>query len=271
MQIKSAKGSIKKAFEVAETKSNDSLIHQLRTVYFMVKNNISLSTFPQLIELQKTNGFGCLQSGHYVSSDVVSELLHCISSSMTDDCKKNVEKSKFVGILLDESCDIAIFKKLIIYVQTVINGKSCVNFAANLDVQDWKAETIHNEVKKWMESFGIPNCKVMGLATDGAAVMTGITSAFGTRMKQENQRLVHIHCVAHKLALAVSQASASISAVKTYEETVEGLYFYLSNSAVRYNRLRAVYSLLKDENLITLKWGHAVRWLSLHQAVKAIH
>ena len=134
-----------------------------------------------------------------------------------------------------------------------------------------KAEAIHNELKKWKEYFGIPNGKVMGLATDGAAVKIGVRSGVETRMKQENQRLVHIHCVAHKLALTVFQTSASINAVKTYQETLEGLYFCFSDSAVRYNRLRAVYSLLEYENLITLKRPHAVRWLSLHQAVKAIY
>ena len=49
------------------------------------------------------------------------------------------------------------------------------------------------------------------------------------------------------------------------------MYFFFHNSAVRYNRLRTVYALLDDDNLITLKRPHAVRWLSLHQAVSAIH
>ena len=136
---------------------------------------------------------------------------------------------------------------------------------------DGKAETIFNAINEWLVSWEIPITKVMGLATDGAAVMTGVRSGVGVRMKQENPRMVHIHCVAHKLALAVSQAAASVRSVKTYEDTVQSVYFFFHNSAVRYNRLRTVYALLDDDNLITLKRPHAVRWLSLHQAVSAIH
>ena len=251
----------------------DSLHHQLKTVYFMAQHNIALNTYAPLIELQKSNGCEVLSrpSGHYVAHEVVSEMLQCLASSITDDVKQNIKNSKFIGVLTDESCDIAVLKKLIIYVQTFSGGKVNVSFATNIDVPDGKAETIFNAINEWLVSWEIPITKVMGLATDGAAVMTGVRSGVGVRMKQENPRMVHIHCVAHKLALAVSQAAASVRSVKTYEDTVQSVYFFFHNSAVRYNRLRTVYALLDDDNLITLKRPHAVRWLSLHQAVSAIH
>ena len=86
---------------------------------------------------------------------------------------------------------------------------------------DGKAETIFNAINAWLVSWEIPITKVMGLATAGAAVMTGVRSGVWVKMKQENPRMVHIHCVAHKLALAVSQAAASVRSLKTYEDTVQ--------------------------------------------------
>ncbi|XP_053402568.1 uncharacterized protein C17orf113-like [Mercenaria mercenaria] len=205
LKTKSSRNSLKKSLKCAEEKASDSLTFQLKTVYFIVKNNIPLHTYTPLLELQKSNGCDGLKPGHYVSHDAVSEMVESLASSLTDDIKREIEASKFIGIMTDESCDIAIFKKLIIYVQTVVNGKINVSFAANLDVVDGKAETIYNAIKDWLVLWDIPVGKVMGLATDGAAVMTGVQSGVGVRILGDNFRLVHIHCVAHKLALAVSR------------------------------------------------------------------
>ena len=109
------------------------------------------------------------------------------------------------------------------------------------------------------------------LGSDGAAVMMGVRSGVGVRLKSLNAMLIHIHCYAHRLALAVSQAANAVEKVKSYQETVSSIYFYFHNSAQRYNKLREIYNLLEDEELICLKQPHAVRWLSLHQAVEAIY
>lgn len=89
------------------------------------------------------------------------------------------------------------------------------------------------QITQWMASWNIPASEIMGLATDGAAVMTWLRSVVGVRMKTDNFGLVHIHCVAHKLALVVSQAAVSVKAIKLYESTVESIYFHFSNSAVK--------------------------------------
>ena len=75
--------------------------------------------------------------------------------------------------------------------------------------------------------------------------MAGKRSGVGVRMTSDNPQLVHTH----KLALAVPQSASAVGAVKQYQEGLNTVYFYFSNSAVRYNRLRAVYELLEDKRL----------------------
>ena len=48
--------------------------------------------------------------------------------------------------------------------------------------------------------------KLMGFGSDGASVMTGTVIGVGTRLDRSDPYLVAIHCVAHSLALAGSQA-----------------------------------------------------------------
>ena len=38
-----------------------------------------------------------------------------------------VHQANFIGIIMDESCDVAVFKKLIIYLQIVVRGRVKVN------------------------------------------------------------------------------------------------------------------------------------------------
>ena len=125
IEIGKSKGSILKSFQRVGESASDSLSCQLRSAYFMVKNNIALHIYPELMELMKRNGCQqVFQSGCYVSHDAVSDMVHCFSDSLNEDLLKQIKESKFIGILINESCDIAIFKKLILYIQTVVNGKA---------------------------------------------------------------------------------------------------------------------------------------------------
>ena len=81
--------------------------------------------------------------------------------------------------MCDESFDIAVFKKLIIYVKIVVKGKVHIEFAKNVDVADGKADTIHRALTQFIEEQGIPPTKVAGFGSDGAAVMKGSRNGVG--------------------------------------------------------------------------------------------
>ena len=73
--------------------------------------------------------------------------MEAISDTLSREIQQAVSQSKFVGILIDESVDIAVFKKLVIYIQVVIKGRVKVYFAANKDVMDGCADTIMTALK----------------------------------------------------------------------------------------------------------------------------
>ena len=250
--------------------TSDSLDAQMTTAYFIVQKNFPLSSFPDLIELQQSNGAPTLQTGSYSHHETVTDFIKCISSSLDSDMKQKIEKSSFLGLMTDESVDIAILKKLVIYVQLIIEGKSKICFASMVDVPDGKAATISEALLNYLQQNNIPTSKLLGFASDGAAVMMGKNNGVGVILKRHNPLIVHIHCYAHRLALAVSQAAANVNCVKSYQDTVNSNYFFFTNSPVRYNNLRAIYDILENEKFVTLKQPHPVRWLSLDQAVSAI-
>ncbi len=78
-----------------------------------------------------------------------------------------------------------------------------------------------------------------------------------------------IHCVAHRLALAVGQASESIAYLALFKEMLSTLFYYFHNSAVRQSGLTAIQTILEDP-VLKLKQAKDVRWLSHQAAVDAL-
>ncbi|KAL3877255.1 hypothetical protein ACJMK2_034988 [Sinanodonta woodiana] len=66
---------------------------------------------------------------------------------------------------------------------------------------------------------------------------------------------MQMHCVAHELALAAGHACRDITLFNEYQHTLLMVYRYFSNSAVRYNELRAMVEIMENENIkyVTLK------------------
>ena len=119
----------------------------------------------------------------------------------------------------------------------------------------------------------IPMEKITSLASDGASVMTGKHNGVGAKLRKDLPHFVQIHCVAHKLALAVGQACRDISLFNEYQVTLKNIYRYFNNSTVRSNELCALQDLLNsDEDMrqVTFKEPASFTWLSLEGGVKAI-
>ena len=75
--------------------------------------------------------------------------------------------------MLDESLDIAVQKKLVLFFKKLVEGKSKVEFAANAKVKGGNTETINAGVLKYLEESNVPVKKHSGLHKEGASMMTG--------------------------------------------------------------------------------------------------
>ena len=52
-------------------------------------------------------------------------------------------------------------------------------------------------------------------------------------MKSHNPEMVSIHCGAHRVALACSQAAANVDYVQKFDTHLTSLYYFFANSPVR--------------------------------------
>ena len=110
---------------------------------------------------------------------------------------------------------------------------------------------------------------MFGLGTDSAAVMTGRLNGLGAKVKRRNPELVQVHCVAHRLNLAASQAGKTMEYCQLYHSRIHSLYDYYINFQPRYDRLRELQVLLHGKAQ-QMTQPTSVRWLSVEACVKKI-
>lgn len=107
----------------------------IRTMYSIVKSGKPVSQFHTLCELHTLNStLGFEDSNRLYTS-------HCsFAESNQWNCRRKVnhilQASPFVGLVTDESTDVAVYKKLVIYVCIVILVQPFIHFVSDMNAID---------------------------------------------------------------------------------------------------------------------------------------
>ena len=112
-------------------------------------------------------------------------------------------------------------------------GESETHYSGLMTLIDGKAKTITDSIKEYLKDNDLPLNKMCGLGSDGAAVMVGVKGGVSALLKVDVSHLINNHCVAHRLALASSQASNGVPYLKKFKAIVEQLYRFYQYSPVR--------------------------------------
>ena len=94
-----------------------------------------------------------------------------------------------------------------------------------MDVKGSNATDIAKELDQHMATLGILNWKdrLIGLGTDGASVNMYSQGGLGAILQKDIPHLMQVHCVAHKLELAVLGAYKTVKYVGDFQTTVKGI------------------------------------------------
>eukprot|EP00731_Ephydatia_muelleri_P030129 Em0021g652a len=281
---KKSKVHLSAASKIAVTQSTEgplvhreALIGALKIVYWLAKEDIAITTkYESLVNLVKSLGCSYLndlsigRNATYTSKRIVAELLQCLSSVIESEKLDNLKCSPFFSLMTDESTDISVLKQLVIVAKYILpSGKIETSFLHIGDIADGTAETIEGAIVAFMETNGLDINKLRSFGSDGCAVMVGRVSGVASRLKVRQPRLVSVHCINHRLALAAAHAADNIPYLKRFKETVQSLFLFYHNSAVRMAGLHAIQEILNDP-IIKLKQAKHVRWLSYDAAIGSV-
>ena len=203
------------------------------------------------------------------------EFQTCLAETIHKDIIQDIKGQDVFSILIDESTNIAINKHLVLYARIVDSTfEPKTYFLRNVTLTDAKsdAKVIFRAVSEALKEEGLDLGRVTGFGSDGAAVMVGRKSGVATQVKQASPHCVNVHCMAHRLNRASSQASKNIPFIKEVEATLADLYHYFggSQSGNRKCELEQIQKIL-EEPVLSIKECHEIRWLAFYEAVKAVH
>ena len=109
--------------------------------------------------------------------------------------------------MFDESTDLSAQKHLSVCVRYVKNGEVVTTFLANVATENGKAHSIVSKLIQCLTNLGLDPGKIVSLATDGTATMTGKETGVGVQIKSKYAQFsVQSHCIAHRLNLAVTDS-----------------------------------------------------------------
>ena len=253
-----------------ELQRNDkALVNLFRVMLCLAREDLAILKFDVLCSLVGKCGAQILNS--YRNNHSGSEILQTLATTLTADLIACVRQSPFLSILVDESTDVSVHKQMILYLRYLGQTGPVTQFGSILQLQDGTASTISAAIRHQLTEWGVHIAHIVGLGSDGASVMTGTSNGVGARLIRDVPlpHLVQIHCVAHRLALASTDATDKLPDIIQYEKVIKDLYNYLAHSTVRREELQ-FYQNLCDDPAITIKGFSAVRWLSVHNSVQSV-
>lgn len=276
--IANVDGGIQGAFEQVISAERKAFIGHLKCMYWLIKTEVPHTTnFESLIDLCQSLGCEYLSdikkgdNASYTSERFMQEVVEVLGKVVQDEILHELKKSPFFAIVADETTDIAVLEQLILYAR-YINDTGIVkcSFLGTFEIPNCKSQTITDKICSEADALGLSlSEKMCGFGSDGASIMIGKRNGVAAKLKDKVPWLVNSHCVAHRLALACSQAADEVPYMKKFKAILAQLYRFYEHSSVRTAGLKDIQNVLSAPDL-HLKRASDTRWLSHDLAVTAV-
>lgn len=280
----------KRAVEIANMKQkevlpnkvvelNATLLHEtansFRTAYTVAKERLSFKKMTPLTKLQELNGtkMGSVHRSDHSCAEIIAH----ISAEMKKKFVSHIKgQDSRISVTIDEST-VHGRAYLIVYVRCDVSGGGDVDnvFLDLVELTEGTdADSIYTSLIESFHQAGLDDDflrrNLISIATDGASVLTGKTNGVIARLKREFPKVQSIHCLAHRLELAVHDSLKAVSGCSHFEIFISKLYTVYHQS---YKNARLLQEAAADLNMQILKIGQVftIRWVaSSYNTVRAV-
>ncbi|XP_023930781.1 zinc finger protein 862-like [Lingula anatina] len=182
-----------------------------------------------------------------------------------------LKDADFFSVLCDSSTDRSEDEKEIVYVRIVKNGLPTFLYMKLVDVKSGKADGIVQAIDEAFADFDMDGAewraKMIGFGSDGASVMTGKTNGVAAILQRDVPWLVQIHCLAHRLELAIKDCLKDTYMDEIVNILVSVYYFY-KGSPKRLRELESIADIM-DEQFLKPERANGTRWVEHKQKALA--
>ena len=270
-----AQDSMTTVMEKAFNEEEESILTAMKTTYFMAKEDIAIHKYPSFLNFLQFLGnepAKHFEGSTYHSRQISGEMQDAIAKVITEKLGCDLQNSQFITVMCDESTDTTVLKKLCIYLRYMRNYEPVTSFVENVQIDSGTADAIYDKIKACLKKYKVGDRQVIGFGSDGASVMTGSKAGVAAHMKKHvNSYIEGVHCIAHRLALVMSQAAEkkNVPYLAKYQEILTAVYKYFKHSAKRVSALAEMQKVL-DMPEIHIKEVYAVRWFAFYNALEAV-
>ena len=167
-----------------------------------------------------------------------------------------VSNAKFVSLIMDGSTDVSVREQEMVYVRTCHAGVVATDFVQIVATPKADADGIMTSLQKAVTeglqvSFQDIGRKLVGMGTDGAAVMVGCNNGVTTKVRETvAPTLVAIHCFAHRLELASKDVVKRHPRYGDFEQMLHDLFTFYKKRW-RYSNI-SIFQNIYNNQLINL-------------------
>ncbi|CAI7766473.1 unnamed protein product, partial [Closterium sp. NIES-53] len=249
-------------------------IRLMRSTQFLCQCDAPISMFPKLMRHlaeQDTPDIPRQSYGMYLTRYGFQQMVHSISTYLTQVQMDHILASPFLGIQCDESTDRTRGKHMIVYLTFFKNRQIACQFFTLLMVERCDAGSLFEVLLNHLRSAAVDVSKIVGISTDGASVMTGKENGLVARLREHVPHLFSCHCIAHRCvsSFLVGDAAESNEDLGMVDKVVRTVATLLGNSSVWSQRFKYLQRVIYQTNL-EVQGIHTVRWLSRGDAVRRL-
>lgn len=244
-----------------ESAVQGKLMKLFNTAYFVAKEEMPFSSFKSLCELQIKNDveLGNTYFNDHACKNFIESSAEILKADLSE--KLNNASPRFFSAMADGSTDSGIIEQELLFVRYLNNGLPVNRFLTVQSVKHANADGILQAIDNGFNYANVINWKdgLVGFGADGASVMMGRQNGVLKKIKDDVPHLIEMHCVAHKLELAILDAFKDESILTELKDLLQGIYkhYHYSPKALReLNELAQVLelSVLKPVSLLGTRW-----------------
>uniref|UniRef100_A0A452SDC9 Zinc finger protein 862 n=2 Tax=Ursus americanus TaxID=9643 RepID=A0A452SDC9_URSAM len=235
--------------------------HFFNAAYSIAYHSRPLNDFEKILQLLQSTGTMIL--GKYRNRTACTQFIKYISETLKKEILEDVRSSPCVSVLLDSSTDASGQSCVGIYLRYFKGTEVKESYITLAPLYSETVDGYFETIVSALDELDIPFRKpgwVVGLGTDGSAMLScrgGLVEKF----QEVIPRLLPVHCVAHRLHLAVVDACGGIDLVKKCDRHIRTVFKFYQSSNKRLNELQEGAAPLEQE-IIRLKDLNAVRWVA---------
>ncbi|XP_042533037.1 zinc finger protein 862 [Dipodomys spectabilis] len=235
--------------------------HFFNAAYSIAYHSRPLNDFEKVLQLLQSTGTVIL--GKYQNRTACTQFIRYISETLRKEILSELRSSPCVSVLLDsctDSSDQACVGIYIRYFKQMEVKESYITLAPLYsETVDGYFETIIAALDELDIPFRKPGW-VVGLGTDGSTMLSG-KGGLVEKFQELIPQLLPVHCVAHRLHLAVVDACRNIDLVRKCDRHLRTIFKFYQSSNKRLSELRDGAAPLEQE-IVRLKDLNAVRWVA---------